>query len=289
MREENKVENTYVFDPENPTEMARLIELHNMFKRTTNGTFSGIDPLLLSKSAIILDVACGPGSWALDAAFEMPYATIEGIDISRIMVDYANARARTEKLYNVSFGVMDIRQTLDYSDATFDLINARFLFGVLKKESWIPFLKECKRLLKKGGILRLTEPRESGGKTNSFSYERIIDLIDAALFTQGYGYTVNGKSPDMPTIFPSLLQSIELENIQQYAYMLDFGYNSENWHSMHDQLNVSRYTIPPFLEKLGFITKEEIDELYMQAELEYYNKNFVGSLIVVTTLTTKEK
>src|SRR5947209_14425138 len=128
------------------------------------GPLTGIaDPKALHD---VLDLGCGPGGWVLDTAFENPHMEVAGIDISRIMIDYANARARTQQLPNASFGVMDITRPLEFPDASFDLVNARFLFAVLKRDAWSPFLDECTRVLRPGGILRLTESVDFG-YTNS--------------------------------------------------------------------------------------------------------------------------
>src|SRR5581483_12528370 len=110
--------NTYVFDSESPTEMARLINQDRTITQAMGGPLSGIpDPSGLQN---ILDLGCGPGGWVLDVAFALPAAEVEGMDISRIMVDYAHARARTQLLPNASFGVMDITEPFDLPDASYD-------------------------------------------------------------------------------------------------------------------------------------------------------------------------
>jgi ubiquinone/menaquinone biosynthesis C-methylase UbiE len=104
----------------------------------------------------ILDLGSGPGGWSLDVTFALPDSKVEGVDISRTMVDYARARARTQQLSNVSFNIMDITRPLQFPDASFDLVNARFLFSVLKRDAWSPFLNECTRVLRPGCILSLS-------------------------------------------------------------------------------------------------------------------------------------
>ncbi len=111
---ENTNQNTYIVDAESPTEMARLINLDRVLTQSMGGPLVGVPDL--SRLRNILDLGCGPGGWVLDVAFELPDADIEGVDISRIMVDYANARARTQQLPNASFGVMDITLPLDFPD-----------------------------------------------------------------------------------------------------------------------------------------------------------------------------
>jgi hypothetical protein len=58
---------SYIFDPESPTEMARLINQDRVTTNSMGGPLSGITtPSLLHN---ILDLGSGPGGWALDVAF----------------------------------------------------------------------------------------------------------------------------------------------------------------------------------------------------------------------------
>ena len=144
-----KEENTYIFDTESAVEMARLINQGRIITVAMGGPLSGIPDL--PARAQIIDLGCGPGGWVLDVAYANPDAEVAGVDISKTMIDYANARARSQQLTNASFGVMDIRQPLDFSDASFDLVNARLLVAALRCENWEPFLAACTRILKPGG------------------------------------------------------------------------------------------------------------------------------------------
>src|SRR5438552_3811824 len=128
-------ESKYVFNPESSEEMARLINLDRMTTQNMGGPLVGVT--YPSDLRSVLDIGCGPGGWVLDVAFEYPEVEVSGIDISTSMIDYANARARTEQRYNASFGVMDINQSLDFPDASFDLVNARFLFSVVERDAWM--------------------------------------------------------------------------------------------------------------------------------------------------------
>src|SRR5438067_1324201 len=113
--------NTYIFDPDSPTELARLIHQDRVITKAMGGPLSGIPDTAPLHN--VLDLGCGPGGWVLDVAFALPDAEIEGVDASRAMVDYANARARTQQLRNASFGVMDITHPLEFPHHAFDLVN----------------------------------------------------------------------------------------------------------------------------------------------------------------------
>jgi ubiquinone/menaquinone biosynthesis C-methylase UbiE len=122
---ESVASHTYVFNPESPTEMARLINQDRILTQAMSGPFAGLPDT--SSLHNILDLGCGPGGWVLDVASALPEANVQGVDISRIMVDYASVCAHTRQLPNASFGVMDISEPLDFPDAGFDLVNARTL------------------------------------------------------------------------------------------------------------------------------------------------------------------
>ena len=120
--------------------------------KAMKGPLAEQPPETIAALQTVLDVACGPGGWVLDVAFAHPDIEVAGVDISTVMIDYANARASSQQIPNASFGSMDINKPLDFSDASFDLVNARFINGVLRKENWAPFVAECTRLLRPGGF-----------------------------------------------------------------------------------------------------------------------------------------
>src|SRR2546421_6673892 len=61
----------YVIDAESPAETARLMKQDRLLTECMGGVFpEGVD---LSPSTSILDLACGPGGWALDVAFAYPH------------------------------------------------------------------------------------------------------------------------------------------------------------------------------------------------------------------------
>ena len=155
-------ESTYIFDSESASEMARLTHQGQLLTQAMGGPLAGIDRSDTAQWQQVLDIGCGPGDWVLDVAVELAAVEVAGIDISRLMVDYANTRARSQHLVNASFEVMDIRNPLEFPDETFDMVNVRYLFAVLRRDEWVPFLQECRRILRPGGLLRLTEPINLG-------------------------------------------------------------------------------------------------------------------------------
>jgi len=120
--DQNKSDNSYFMDHESGAEMARLIEQDRLFNKgmggllpERTGDFSDLHQ--------VLDIACGPGGWALELAFEHPEIEVVGIDISQQMIDYARAQAQVRHLENVQFLIMDALQPLDLPSDAFDIVN----------------------------------------------------------------------------------------------------------------------------------------------------------------------
>src|SRR6266566_3980781 len=129
------------------------------------------------------DIACGPGGWALEVADRYPYIKIVGIDISKSMIEYARALAKAQKLKNVEFLVMNALKPLDFPNASFDLVNARFIHSFMPPHAWPVLLQECLRVCRPGGIIRLTEAETA--ITNSPASEKMAGMLTLALKKAG--------------------------------------------------------------------------------------------------------
>ncbi len=94
----------------------------------------------------VLDIASGTGEWAMLAAQAHPQVPIVGIEPDTQLVESARAQARTRGVENVSFTVMDPFEPLDLPDGTFDLVNARYIVGLLRADAWPRVLAELVRV-----------------------------------------------------------------------------------------------------------------------------------------------
>src|SRR2546421_144274 len=79
----------------------------------------------------LLDVASGSGEWALTVAQATPQMQVVGIEGDEKLLEQARAQAQTRGIKNVVFTALDPFQHLDLSENTFDLVNARYLVGLL--------------------------------------------------------------------------------------------------------------------------------------------------------------
>jgi ubiquinone/menaquinone biosynthesis C-methylase UbiE len=277
-------QSSYVFDSESSAEMARLINQDRMMTQAMGGPLAGLDDPASLRN--ILDLGCGPGGWTLDIAFELPQAEVEGVDISRIMVDYANARARTQDISNASFGVMNITEPLDFPDASFDLVNARFLTVVLKREVWPLFLKECTRVLRPGGYLRLTEVVDAG-VSNSAALNQFMQLFMQAFWQGGYAFSADGRSVGMIHMLPSLLREQGYQQVSLQPHAVEYSANMEAWADQYHNIEVAGSQIKPLLVKLNLITSEDFDQIYSQVISDMQQETFCAVQHFTTVLGQK--
>lgn len=265
-------ENTYVMDAESAAETARLMHLDRLVTKEMGGVFPGTFDL--SSAQTVLDLACGPGGWVLDVAFRYPYLSVAGVDISTTTIRYANAQAQSQQLHNASFGVMDVRQPLDFSDDTFDVVNARFMSGFLSPTTWSTLLQECVRITRPGGLIRLTECEEPG--TNSEAYERIYGMILRALKLAGQTSSPDGRRTGITTQLLGFLRRAGLEQIEKEAYAIDCSSGAVAHEDFYQNYMAGFRLIEPFLLKMGVTTEEEFEALYQRTLAEMMRDSFEG-------------
>jgi SAM-dependent methyltransferase len=268
-------DNTYLLDAESPVELARLINQDQMMTQAMGGPLAEQSAATLLPMQHVLDVGCGPGGWVLDVAFAYPDIEVCGVDISKIMIDYANARTRSQGLKNASFGVMNITKPLDFADASFDLVNARALCGVLRRDDWRPFIAECTRILRPGGIFRLTEPVDCG-VTTSPAFEQ-MQAQWFQMYTRGsYGFSPDGKGFGITPVLPRLLRQAGYHDIQYKAHALEFSTGTPAWANFYRNMDVACQLGQGVAVKMGIASREEWERAYQQMLIEMNAEGFCG-------------
>jgi ubiquinone/menaquinone biosynthesis C-methylase UbiE len=262
---------TYVIDPESATEMARLMYQDRLLTQELGGLFP--EQLDLSGVHDILDIACGPGGWVLDVALQYPEKQVTGVDISRTMVEYARAQAKARGLDNARFLVMDVLKPLEFADNSFDLVNGRLLFGFMLASAWPKLIQECMRILRPGGLLRLTE--NEIGISNSPASEELSNLFTQTMKRTGMSFSPDGRHLGLTPMLPRLLREAGFKNVQKRAYAVDISAGTPNHESHYQNIMIVSKLVQPFLTKLGLISQEKVEELYQQAMIEMMQDSFV--------------
>lgn len=278
-------ENTYINNSENPGELARLDHQERIIHEATN-----LLPASLTQQAFtqVLDIGCGAGKWVLDMAFRYPEADVTGIDISKKLVAYANARAKSQKRINALFSVEDALQPLPYEPGSFDLIHLRFGAGWLLPDVWEALLTSWYSLLEPGGYLVITEGE--GMYTSSPALNQWYKRFCEALYKAGRSPS---HSPDFIGVAPRLghlLHTCGFSQIEGEATLLDYSlYKSMENLQWRDNFQMLLYETRPFLLNIGVTTPEELAELTIRALSEMFYPNFYGIGTLFTFYGKKEE
>jgi ubiquinone/menaquinone biosynthesis C-methylase UbiE len=286
--------NSYINDPESGAEMARLLDQD----RTVTNAMGGLLPELgsdIDEMQDVLDLACGPGGWAQELAFTHPQLEVTGVDISRAMIAYARMQAKVRHLENATFTVMDVQAPFDiFSDNSFDLVNARTMAGFMRKDSWPQVVGECARVLRPGGVLRLTEV-DHWGTTNAPAFSRLMDLTYQAVWFGGHSFDPSRRTFGVTPLLERFTREVGLEVIGHRAYALNFSSGQAGYRAMCENFKVFFKLVEPFLLKMrndfGAETdippKEELDRLYEEMLLEMLLEHFAGIFYLLTVLGRK--
>src|SRR5258708_14248782 len=76
----------------------------------------------------------------------------------------------------------------------FDLINQRLGISFLRTWDWHKLLTEYMRILKPGGVIRITESEMSGDSTSSPALNRFYQFMIAAFYQSGHLFNEQGSS-----------------------------------------------------------------------------------------------
>ncbi|KAJ7927449.1 S-adenosyl-L-methionine-dependent methyltransferase [Mycena leptocephala] len=125
------------------TEKHRLDEMHFVIREYLGGKIS-FAPIYGTSPARILELGCGSGAWAIDAANDFPDAEVIAADISPTL----HGR-------NVKFHLLDVTQNFPFEQGTFDIVHARFL--LIHVPNVKDVLERAAKLVKPGGWLILEE------------------------------------------------------------------------------------------------------------------------------------
>lgn len=262
--------NTYVIDIENGAETARLLDQDRLFTRGMGGLFPE-DPDL-SAVEHVLDLACGPGGWAIEVAHLYRDIEVVGIDLSQTMVKYARARARVQQLDHVAFEVMDVREPLAFDDGSFDLINARFIVGFMDRSGWPRLLVECARLLTPGGLLRLTECEMS--VSNSSALQQLNGYLYQALACQQRTFSVDGRSIGIAHMLGQLLADAGFQQVEQRCFLLDSSYGVPLYEASCWECQTTYALLKPYLLQSGLVDAVTYDPLYQQMLQDLHDPHF---------------
>jgi SAM-dependent methyltransferase len=275
--------NTYVIDTESAAEMARLMRQDQLMTSGMGGVFPDID---LSGVQSVLDLACGPGGWPLEVAYTYSDMEVVGVDISERMIAYANAQAQVQQRANVSFRVMDILKPLDFPAASFDLVNARFISGFMLRDKWPLLFREILRVLRPGGIVRLTEPEV--GMSNKLHFEKTLHKGIEAMNRAGLNFSPNGYHYGIVHMLPYFFRQAGLPILGKMAHYIELSFGTETHESFYHDLALAFELFEPLVVKTRLATPEEWRDLSQKSLAEMYEEDFCAAWMLLTVWGAKQ-
>jgi len=269
--------NRFVID-ESPTEVEWLRLIGPLLTEGTGGLFSERANLFGIND--ILDIGCGPGEWVLSVAGTYPDIQVTGIDVSKTVLEEAASHAKARGFENAHFRIMDATLPLDFDNGSFDLVNARTIVGFMRPDLWPRLLGECRRILRPGGIFRITEFTE--GLTNSIAADKIWSLYAKALSATGRSFDKEGRHIGIINQLPKLLREAGFKDVQMKAHAIEHSAGTPRREGWYKNYYLVQQLLKPFVIKAGVMTEEEFDKLHQQFQGEFLSDSFAGMEIYLT-------
>ncbi len=227
----------------------------------------------------VLDVGCGSGSWAIEAAQTYPSMSLFGIDISKKMVDYARSQAIARGVADkIEFAVMDALRMLEFPNDFFDLVNLRMGVSFLRKWDWPKLLSEFQRVTRPGGVIRITDEGIIH-PSNSPALTQLCEMAQCALDRAGHLF-----APETTGLTAHLLPLLTQHGIQQVQtkdFALEYQAGTPQGEVYYEDIKHVFRTIRPFIEKWGCAT-QDYNVLYQQVLKEMQQSNFHATMRLLT-------
>jgi SAM-dependent methyltransferase len=259
----------FVHDKQNQEELQRLTIQDRMITTAMGGVLSEQpNPTTIHR---VLDIGCGSGGWAIEAARAFPTMSLAGIDVSKRMIDYAREQASANQVADrVEFHVMDALLILEFPPGYFDLANMRFGFSFMRTWEWHKLLSEMQRVTRPGGIIRLTETAVAH-QSNSPALRQLQAMAVSAFHRAGHLFAQ--ESDGLLPHLARLLTQYGVQQVQTKAYTLEFRAGTTEGQAYYEDMMHAYSTIRPFLKKWGSEARD-YDEIYQQAITEMQQPDF---------------
>jgi ubiquinone/menaquinone biosynthesis C-methylase UbiE len=271
-----------IIDGNNPRELTRQLQLQQLL-----ASVLGIFPATPERAHVrsVLDIWCGPGSWALETAYQYPHLKVTGIDTNHRMITFARAQARARGLSNVYFEVVDQAWPLPFREASFDLINGRLLSAFLLARHWEPLLAECMRILRPGGSVCLTEFEP--GTSSCLAHNELRGLFLKAMFLTGRSFSPDGQSLGFVIKLRPLLQQSGFVDIWTNSHHLEYSHGSPLHEPWTQDLLTLTELIMPFLVESGVATASQVYDTSGHLAVQMLSPQFCAYLTCLIACGTK--
>ncbi|KAJ7439783.1 S-adenosyl-L-methionine-dependent methyltransferase [Mycena latifolia] len=154
-------------------ECQRLDDMHSGFRQYFGGQLC-LAHIAKERPGKIIDLGCGSGAWAIQAAVKFPDAEVLAVDISPLP-------DRTLPS-NVVFARGDVTKELNFDPETFDIVHCRFVVAHIQNAR--DAIERAARLVSPGGLLLLADMdmsrlRDTAGPTVHRVLSRFMESMAA--------------------------------------------------------------------------------------------------------------
>jgi ubiquinone/menaquinone biosynthesis C-methylase UbiE len=274
----------FVQDRLNKEELTRLTIQEQFITRGMEGVLpEQSNPASLRR---VLDVACGPGGWLIEAAQTYPtIALLVGVDVSSKMIEYGRAQASAQKVGDrVQFATMDALKTLEFAPGYFDLVNQRLGWSFLRTWDWPNLLFEYRRITRGGGVIRITEG-DAVGESNSPTLMQLFAIWQDAFYQAGHLF--NQERTGVTSQLERLLERAGLQEIQTRAYTLEYRGGTFDGERFGENIKLILQTALPFMRKWSRVP-ENYEQLVQQALSEIQHPDFLATWGMFTAWGTNQ-
>jgi ubiquinone/menaquinone biosynthesis C-methylase UbiE len=204
--------------PKNEEELRRLANQDHLVTTSMGGVLpEQANPRAFQR---VLGIACGTGGWAIEVAQTYPEMSLVGIDINLPMIEYARMQATAQHVDDrVEFHVMDALRVLDFPDASFGMVNLRFALSFVRTWDWPRVLNELLRVVRPGGVVRLTD-EEVIHQSTSPGAMQFCEMLLCTLFRSGHLFAQ--ESAGLTAHLAPLLSRNGFQQVQTRAYPLQY-------------------------------------------------------------------
>lgn len=228
----------------------------------------------------VLDLACGPGGWAVEVANQYPSATIIGVDIRLAMVESARELARDRQKRNAHFELMDITASFDrWPMNLFEGINGRFLGSFLLREQWQLLVRSCFSRTRTGGWIRFCEY-----DTWNFPQSPYLDELNrrTALALWKAGKNFSDRTYHYGQELSTILASAGYQRIQSELVRADISRGQPLYEGMKVSMLMAAHLLQEFWLRTGVMRTDEFQMLVTGAQRELEKEDFRGYINVST-------
>ncbi|KAJ1563822.1 hypothetical protein HK096_010841, partial [Nowakowskiella sp. JEL0078] len=206
-----------------------------------------IEDIITKPGARILDVGCGPGSWARDFATAYPLCEVHAVDMAKTLFNGA------ETLPNIFFAEGNLLDGLPFPDNHFDAVFQRYLMLGIPKDKWDFTISELLRITKPGGFVECIEPNTKIEQVGPNGQK----LVDGAY----QAYVLRGLDADIYFNLPDRIKKSGLNVESQNFASLPIGWGGKVGELNSLNLKMAGESLKPFLMKVFDLTGQEFDKM----------------------------